>query len=94
MSGCGGGTDYASNICDKAKSCDPTWTASDLATCKTQANQALSKITGSQKDAIDKEMDQCLAMTDCSLFYSCFTTVQSMAGGTGGTGGTAAPSTY
>jgi hypothetical protein len=90
VTGCGGSTDYPSKICDKLKSCDPTM---DVASCKTAANQALSKMTGSQKDAIDKEMDQCLAMTDCSLFYSCFTAVQSRAGGTGGSGGTAAPST-
>jgi hypothetical protein len=96
MTGCGGGSDYPSKICDKIKSCDPTMTAADVTSCKQQASQGLSSVPSAQKDTVNKELDQCLAMS-CSLFESCLTAVENQAGGTGGTGatgGTVAPSSY
>ena len=89
--GCGGDSDYASKICDKAKSCGST---TDVATCKAQTNQLLSQIPSAQRDSVDKALDKCLAMTDCNAAKTCFQSAVSTAGGTGGTGGGAAPSTY
>jgi hypothetical protein len=89
--GCGG-TDYPSKICDKVKSCEPAMTAADVTSCKQEASQGLSAVPSAQKNAVDKELDQCLAMS-CSAFESCLTGVENQAGATGGTGGTA-PSTY
>jgi hypothetical protein len=91
VTGCGG-SDYPSKICEKMKSCVPTMTAADVSDCEKSASQGLSSVPSSQKAAVDKELDQCLAMS-CAPFESCLTSVESQAGGTGGTGGTA-PSTY
>ena len=92
--GCGGGSDYPSKICDKMKGCDSTMTAADVTECKQEVNQGLSQVPSAQKDAVNKVLDQCLAMTNCIQFETCISTAQSTGGGTGGTGGGAAPSTY
>ena len=80
-------TDYPSKICYKAKACGYT---TDVASCRTSASQGLSSVPSAQEDAINKMLDQCLAMM-CSAFQSCLTAVESQ---TGATGGTAAPSSY
>ena len=74
--GCGGGsTDYASKICDKATKCGTTTLvelgASNAADCKTTANGYISQIPASSKADADKQMDACLAITDCTSFASC-----------------------
>ena len=97
MTGCGGGTDYPSKICDKIKSCEPAMTAADVTSCKQSASQGLSSVPSAKKDAVNKALDKCLAIADCYTFETCLSAAESMAGGTGGTsggGGTAAPSTY
>ena len=93
MTGCGGGTDYPSKICDRYKSCEPAMTAADVDACRKEASQGLSTVPSAQKDNVNKALDQCLAMASCTDFDYCITGVKGMAGGTGGTGG-AAPSTY
>ena len=80
MTGCGGGSDYPSKICDKYKSCDAT---TDVASCKTAASQGLSTVPDSMKDTIDKMLDNCLAQTSCAIFDTCIKNVQSLSGGTG-----------
>jgi hypothetical protein len=79
MTGCGGGTDYPSKICDKMKSCNPTMTAADVTACKATTNQNLSTIPASMKSQVDQEIDACLtalpttdAVTDaCNKANSC-----------------------
>jgi hypothetical protein len=70
MTGCGGGTDYPSKICDKMKSCNPTMTAADVTACKATTNQNLSTIPASMKSQVDQEIDACLTQA-CPLIESC-----------------------
>jgi hypothetical protein len=60
-------TDYASNICDKMKSCGYT---TDVASCTTTASGYISQIPANSKSQADKQMDACLAMA-CPVFQSC-----------------------
>jgi hypothetical protein len=78
VTGCGGGSDYPSKICDKYKSCDAT---TDVGACKTEAGQGLSSVPDSMKDTINKMLDNCLAQTSCSVFDTCITNVKSLSGG-------------
>jgi hypothetical protein len=74
MTGCGGSTDYASKICDKANQCGSATLVqlgvSNGADCKTTANGYISRIPANSKADADKSMDTCLAM-ECSPFASC-----------------------
>jgi hypothetical protein len=80
MTGCGGGSDYASKICDKMKSCDST---TDVSACKTTANQYLSAIPSAQKNTADTMLDNCLAQTSCTIFMTCIDNAKSLLGGSG-----------
>ena len=71
VTGCGG-SDEASKICDKMKSCDSTL---DVNSCKSQASQGLASVPDSQKDAVNKMLDQCIAGS-CATLQSCVADVQ------------------
>ena len=73
MTSCGGGKDYATDICNRLQSCgDLAMTgASTVSECIATGNQKLSQLSGSDRDAMNKAMDQCLATSDCTSFTSC-----------------------
>jgi hypothetical protein len=68
-----GGSSVVSEICDKLKSCDST---TDVAVCKTEASQTLASVPSTQKDAVYKILDQCIAGS-CATLQSCVADVQS-----------------
>jgi hypothetical protein len=73
MTSCGGGKDYATDICNRLQSCSDLslWGASTVSECIATGNQKLSQLNGSDRDAMNKAMDQCLATSDCTSFTSC-----------------------
>ena len=87
MTGCGGGSDDASKICDRLNSCGllSQVGASSVADCKPIANQRMSGIPANMKSQVDQAIDGCLALT-CPNILTCLNTL-----GPGTT--TAAPST-
>ena len=54
---------------------DCPW-ASTVSECIATGNQKLSQLSGSDRDAMNKAMDQCLATSDCTGFTGCISNLQ------------------
>ena len=73
MTTCGGGKDYAKEICKRLQNCDSLslMKVTTLSQCVTADNQQLSGMTSNDRSSTNKAMDQCLATSDCTSFTSC-----------------------
>jgi hypothetical protein len=75
MTTCGGGKDYATEICNRLQTCNAFSLAgagvTTVSECVTTANQQLVHQSSSQRASTNQEMDQCLATSDCTDFTNC-----------------------
>jgi hypothetical protein len=73
MTSCGGGKDYGADICNRLQKCNDLSMVDEttVAQCTTDANKQLNSLPGNERSAVDKRLDQCLAISDCGTFSNC-----------------------
>jgi hypothetical protein len=88
MTSCGGGTDYATSVCQRLQGCNDlsmVTGATTVTECEKTANQQLGAMSSSDRATFDKGLDQCLAIQDCGGFTSCYGTLLNNPGTSVGT---------
>jgi hypothetical protein len=74
VSSCGGGKDYATEVCNRLQGCGAVSLesgATTVADCEKSVNQNLNALSSSERAAAEKRADQCLAIQDCPGLTSC-----------------------
>jgi hypothetical protein len=74
VTSCGGGKDYATEVCNRLQGCGAVSLesgATTVAECEKSVNQQLGALSSSDRAAAEKRADQCLAIQDCAGLTSC-----------------------
>jgi hypothetical protein len=87
-------------ICNRLQACGGLSDATEVSDCVASGNQSLSSMNSSQLATLTQMVGQCLALSDCASFESCFESLQTSGASTttpsntSASGGSAQVGTY